>query len=118
MHTLVSSASLYTSLSYIAKSTVFISIFIDSAVLKNNLFICPFILSVLFKIKHFMDFYSFFFKRVPPEVTPFVLVPPLMSHCSKCLFAFLTHNLYLPKYLLTLVHAGISFFTAIETTGG
>lgn len=40
------------------------------------------------------------------------------SHCSSCLLAFLTHNLYLPKYLLTLAHAGIYFFTAIKTTGG
>lgn len=93
----------------------------DSAVLKNNLFICPFILNVLFKIKHFMDFYSLFFLsecHLKPLLDIFVLFSPLMSHCSKCLFAFLTHNLYLPKYLLTLVHAGISFFTAIETTGG
>lgn len=84
----------------------------DSAVLKNNLFICLFFSRVLFKIKHFMDFYSFFLSecRLKPLLDTFVLFSPLVSHCSKCLFAFLTHNLYLPKYLLTLVHAGISFF--------
>lgn len=48
----------------------------------------------------------------------FVPFSPLTLHCSRCLLAFLTHNLYLPKYLLTLDHAGISFFTAIKTTGG
>lgn len=92
----------------------------DSAVLKNNLFICPFILNVFFKIKHFMDFYSFFLSEccLKRLLDVFVLSSPLMSHHSKCMFAFLTHNLYLPKYLLTLDHAGISFFTAIETTGG
>lgn len=45
-----------------------------------------------------------------PHIDIFASLSPLTLHCSRCLLAFLTHNLYLPKYLLTLDHAGISFF--------
>ena len=50
----------------------------DSAVLKNNPFICPFVLSVLFKIKPFMDFYSFFLSecRLKPLLNIFMLFSP------------------------------------------